>query len=106
MLYGDKEKRFVEAFLCCVQKRWTVHNNVCLDCPLRIAPKAILTTRFAVQMTVKVKAESRTAEGADFRVQASQPRQAACGLPRDLHVRRAEEWFPAGSHLPMAPEPY
>lgn len=69
-------------------------------------PKAILTTRFAVQMTVNVKAESRRAEGAGFRAQGSQARQAAWGLPGDLHVWKAEGRFPAGSHLPMAAEPY
>lgn len=53
-------KRFIELFLCCIHKRWTVHNNVCLDYPLRIAPKAILTTRFAVQMDSEC--ESRVQE--------------------------------------------
>lgn len=106
MLYEDKEISFIEPFLSCIQKRQTVHNNVCLDCPLRIAPKAILTIRFAVQMTVNVKTGSRSAEGAHFRAQGSQHRQAACGLPGHLHVWKAEGWFPAGKHLPMAPEPY
>lgn len=63
-------KSFIELFLSCIQKRWTVHNNVCLDCPLRIAPKAILTTRFAVQMDSKCESRVQecwaSAEGAGF----------------------------------------